>query len=176
MADVSISQMFLRVNLLATEVGSEIKKTNIKIGDLGTLTTTAKASLVQAINEINAKDTTPTNEQVKAVIINDVAKSADRTYSSNKIETYVTAQVNAAKTAVKNELLGGASAAFDTLKELETALTTSGSTVAALTTAVGNKLDTTATELLDTTKQNNIAKQLGITDQDFVATFKAALA
>lgn len=46
--------------------------------------------------------------------IDDTAAATDKTYSSSKIESEITA----AKQAVKDDLLGGAGAAYDTLKEL----------------------------------------------------------
>lgn len=48
------------------------------------------------------------------VKINDAAAAADKVYSSQKVDS----QITAARNALKTELLGGAGEAFDTLKEI----------------------------------------------------------
>lgn len=60
--------------------------------------------------------------------IDDTAAATDKTYSSSKIESEITA----AKQAVKNDLLGGAGAAYDTLKELADLITTNKNAIDAL--------------------------------------------
>lgn len=60
--------------------------------------------------------------------INDSLASSTTTYSSSKIESVVTE----AKQAVKNDLLGGAGAAYDTLKELADLIQTNASAIGSL--------------------------------------------
>lgn len=126
-----------QISALATRVGTECKTLHgeidaveTKVGDISTLTTTAKTSTVAAINElVTGLGTTNTNvtnltARVETVegsvdsllgnIIDDKTASTTKTYSSSKIESVVTA----AKQAVKDDLLGGAGEAYDTLKEL----------------------------------------------------------
>ena len=91
-------------------VGADVKSLIAKQGDLTTLTTTQKASLVVALNELDAA--------VKAIdvksVIDDTAASTTKTYSSSKIASEITSAI----ATLKAELLGGASEAFDTLKEI----------------------------------------------------------
>lgn len=91
-------------------VGADVKSLIAKQGDLTTLTTTQKASLVVALNELDAA--------IKAIdvksVIDDTAASTTKTYSSSKIASEITSAI----AALKAELLGGASEAFDTLKEI----------------------------------------------------------
>lgn len=166
-----------QINLLATRAGTECKTLHMKIGDLATLNTTDKTSVVKAISEVKTAATTlqtslneltgrvttmegtantnkgdlttvksqigtlqQTVEQVQNSVeaiegqiesqtnINDETPSNTTTYSSNKINSVVTE----AKNAVKNELLGGAGTAFDTLKELADLIQTNVSAIDAL--------------------------------------------
>lgn len=117
-----------QVSLFATRVGTEIKGVKASIGDLTTLSTTDKTAVVKAINEVftkagtNATEIARVDSAVKALEgvvaastnIDDTNVSAATTYSSSKIVDVV----NEAKKAVKDDLLGGAGEAYDTLKEL----------------------------------------------------------
>lgn len=63
---------------------------------------------------------------------------------STRIDNSITSQtvddkINLAKTEIKSEILGGASSAFDTLKELEDAIS-SGGTASALADAVNKRV------------------------------------
>ena len=132
-----------KILALASAVGAKCKELNAAIGGLSDLSTTAKTSLVVALNEVNAalgvaKTSIQTNagdidkveadvkalqdaldaleEQVaSATNIKDDAVGTTTTYSSSKIVS----EINAAKQAVKDDLLDGAGEAFDTLKELQ---------------------------------------------------------
>lgn len=98
------------ISALATRIGTECKTLHDKIGVTGNLTTTEKTSLVSAINELKAAfDSIDVGS-----IIDDNEASGTKTYSSTKIMSEITA----AAQAVKNDLLGGAGDAVDTLKEL----------------------------------------------------------
>lgn len=145
-----------QISALATRVGTECKTLHgevdaveAKVGDISKLTTTAKTNTVVAINElVTGLGTTNTNvsgldTRVKKVedsvasllgdIIDDTAASTTKTYSSSKIEDVVTA----AKQAVKDDLLGGAGEAYDTLKELSDLIETNKSAIEALETIAG---------------------------------------
>ena len=83
-------------------------------GELSDLTTTAQSNLVSAINELvtglaNAKDLI-----AKKTEIDDTKSTAGNVWSASKTATEITT----AATTVKNDLLGGAGEAYDTLKEL----------------------------------------------------------
>lgn len=130
------------LDLAFVEVGSELKKVYGKLGDLTGLSTTAKTTLVAAINEVFSSIVAP------ASFINDSTTGTTTVYSSTKVEAVVTA----ARAALKAELLGGAGAAYDTLQELVTYFTgldtANDSDVAALVTAIGNRLRFDAAQTL----------------------------
>jgi hypothetical protein len=73
-------------------------------GNLASLTTTDKSSLVAAINELKAA-------VLSAVAIDDSQIATTSTYSSNKIVSLLD--------ALKADILGGADAAYDTLVEIQ---------------------------------------------------------
>ena len=101
---------------LAQAIGADIKDLRGKQGDLTALTTTAKNSLVAAINEIKLAHASA------GVTINDLAGNGDTgvVWSADKV--YDT--IEAAKVALRNELTNGASAALDTLRSFKTPLAT----------------------------------------------------
>jgi hypothetical protein len=107
----------VKIAALITAVGGDVKSLTNKIGDLTGLTTTQKATLVGAINEVK---TAVTTLQAGSTAINDTAGNGDVnvTWSANKIHD----EIVAAAAALKNDILGGAGAALDTLKELADAL------------------------------------------------------
>lgn len=76
--------------------------------------TNAIQSLTEAGTAVSKSIADLQNAVGSAAKISDDAKSASSTYSSNKVEDLITA----AKKAVKDELLGGAGEAIDTLQEL----------------------------------------------------------
>lgn len=93
-------------------LGQEDKKLQTAIGSLENLTTTQKASLVLAINELKQSINTLSGN---AAGINDSATNETSTLSAKKILELL----NQAKADVKNELLGGqVDASIDTIKEL----------------------------------------------------------
>lgn len=79
-----------QISAVVTRIGTEFKTVYSQQGTLGSLSTTAKGSLVAAINEVNAK---PTSSGGAA--INDTAASTTTVYSSSKVESYVTTAVGA---------------------------------------------------------------------------------
>ena len=145
-----------QVNALATRMGQECKTLHTKIGDLSSLSTTTKASLVAALNEQvnaletlknsvtgNTSDITTINSTISTLQtelnglkdqianstnIDDTQATTTTTYSSSKIEDVVTA----AKQAVKDDLLNGAGTAHDTLQELATLIEENEDAIAAL--------------------------------------------
>ena len=82
--------------------------------------------------------------------IDDTAAATNKTYSSSKIKSEITA----AKQAVKNDLLGGAGAAYDTLKELADLITSNKDAIDALkAVAVGHVKFDAAQSLTDVQKK-----------------------
>ena len=116
-----------KITAFVNSVGTDIKNLTAKIGNLANLQTTDKSSLVSAINEI--KDSAGTN-------IDDVNASTTTTFSGTAIQEKITA----AKTEVKNEILGGASPAYDTLQEIQGFIENDSSATSALVTAVADRV------------------------------------
>ena len=115
MAEISKS-LESRVSEFAARTGQEIKKVR---GEIATGNTAAEA-LTQRVAANEGAITALQGEVAKKVEIDDAQASATKTYSSQNVE----AKITAAKQAVKNDLLGGAGEAYDTLKELADALVT----------------------------------------------------
>lgn len=154
---------------LVTRIGTEIKAIRTANGALTDLSTTTKSSLVGAINEVKAA-------LASAASIDDASASTAKAYSSQKVTDLLS--------ALETKILGGASAAYDTLKELQDLLVTDASGIASLTTAVGNRVRFDAAQTLDSTQKAqaiaNIgaisAADIGDVTTDFVAAFNTAIA
>lgn len=129
--------LLTRITALINSIATDIKDVYAKIGNLNTLQTTTKSSLVGAINEIKSYE---------GLQINDSTPSASTTFSGTAIDS----KIATAKTEVKNEILGGASAAYDTLQEIQAQMEADDTAAASLTTAVGQRPTYTETGDLDT--------------------------
>ncbi len=129
--------LLTRITALINSIATDIKDVYAKIGNLNTLQTTTKSSLVGAINEIKASG---------GLQINDSTPSASTTFSGTAIDS----KIATAKTEVKNEILGSASAAYDTLQEIQAQMEADDTAAASLTTAVGQRPTYTETGNLDT--------------------------
>lgn len=127
--------METRLIALAQAVGADIKLINTAIGDKSTLTTTTKASLVAAVNELQAGLAALS---ASTTGINDTAGNGDTTvtWSADKIYD----ELIAAQAAVKNEILGGAGAALDTLNELAAALGNDANFAASIAAELTNRV------------------------------------
>lgn len=99
--------MIQNLSAAFTAAGVDVKGLLAKIGDLGALTTTQKASLVGALNELK----TGIDAAVK---IDDAKTQAGTTWSSTKINSAINAAISA--------LVSGAPEALDTNKDAITAL------------------------------------------------------
>lgn len=123
MAEI-IKSLESRVSEFAARTGQEIKKVR---GEIATGDTAAEA-LTKRVAANEGAITNLKSEVAKKVEIDDAQASATKTYSSQKVDS----QITAAKQAVKNDLLGGAGEAYDTLKELADALVTNKDAITAL--------------------------------------------
>lgn len=166
-----------RLIALAQVIGADIKALNLAQGSLSTLATTAKASLVAAINELY--------DLVGAgggAAIDDAAGDGATavTWSADKIHD----TIEAAKLAVKNELTDGVGAALDTLAELAAALNDDPNFAATIAGEIANRVRYDAAQTLAAPQQAqaraNIgalgAVEIGNPDHDFVADYTAAKA
>lgn len=118
------SSLAIKLTAAFTAIGADVKKLLAHDGDLANLTTAEKASLVVAINEVNAA--------VKAInvssIIDDTAADTTHVWSAKKVGDEIVAKA----AALKSELLGGAGEAYDTLKELADLIATNKDAIDAL--------------------------------------------
>lgn len=159
-----------QITNLATRIGTECKSIRAAMGDKTSLTTADKTSLVAAINELKAAFSS-------AVGILDSATTGDttHTWSANKII--------AAIAQAKTDIIDGAPAAYDTLIEISTQLTSDQTALGNLLTAVGNRVAFDAAQVLTAPQKaqaiTNIgavsATDVGDVNSDFVATFNSAL-
>ncbi|WP_268797506.1 hypothetical protein [Pseudomonas huanghezhanensis] len=159
-----------RIIGLAQAIGTDIKTLTSKQGDLTALSTTAKGNLVAAVNELygllgssgaNIDDTA--GDGATAV-----------TWSANKIFD----SIEAAKAAVQASILGGASAAFDTLKELQDLIVSDEGLLTALTTAVANRVRFDDAQTLSTAQKLQACQNIGVgnPETDFSASYATAKA
>ncbi len=172
-----------RIVALAQAIGNDVKTLTAAQGNLSALNTTTKISLVAAINELV---TLVNNAGVR---INDNAGNGDTdvTWSADKIFD----SIEAAKAAVKNELVNGAAAALDTLSELATALSNDPNFATTIATEVANRVRYDAAQTLTSLQQaqarsnigaaaasdlNTLTTGLGNYDRDYVADYTAAKA
>ena len=168
-----------RLIALAQVIGADIKALNLAQGSLSTLATTAKASLVAAINELK---TALDNAGTGGVAIDDAAGDGATgvTWSADKIHD----TIEAARLAVKNELTDGAGAALDTLAELAAALNDDPNFAATIAAEIANRVRYDAAQTLTAPQQAqaraNIGAQsaaaIGDPDRDLVADYTAAKA
>lgn len=123
MAEISKS-LESRVSEFAARTGQEIKKVR---GEIATSNTAAEA-LTQRVAANEGAITNLQSEIAKKVELDDTTPSDTKVYSSQNVE----AKITAAKQSVKDDLLGGAGEAYDTLKELADALVTNKDAITAL--------------------------------------------
>ncbi|MET2523240.1 hypothetical protein ABXT34_08005 [Ralstonia sp. SM1884_UCD616_TZ26] len=161
-----------RIESLVLRLASEFKTIHDQVGTLSRLSTTDKTSLVSAINELRAQF----DKIASAALIDDAnAAGTTTTFSASKITGLLD--------ALKADLLGGADAAFDTLKELQEAILKDQTGIAALLAAVDRRVRFDAAQALTADEQaqarQNIgavaASAIGDPETDFVPAFEAAL-
>jgi hypothetical protein len=140
------------------------------IGLLVNLNTTAKGSLVDAINEVRANIETSTG------LINDSTPSTNKTFSSNE----VVVRLN----ALRDSIMGtNASEALNSFKELQDYLSADTTAFTALVTQVGNKVRFDAPQSLTndqkTQARSNIGaygfEEIGDPNTDFLSAYNAIL-
>ena len=156
-----------RVVALAQAVGGDIKALTLAAGSLPSLSTTAKSSLVAAINEI-------AQAVAGASGIDDGAVSGASTWSSSKINTEITGAIS--------DLVGGAGTALDTLQELAEALGNDPSFATTLATQIANRVRYDEAQVLTAPQKAQACDNIGAAslvatgdlDRDFAAAYTAA--
>lgn len=73
------------------------------------------------------------------------------------------------------KVVGGAPAAFDTLKEIADYIETDKTGASAMATSINNRLRFDEQQTLTADQQNNVLGALGLTDTDFVSEYNKAL-
>ena len=160
--------MTLQANLaaFAAAVGGDIGQLVKNQGDLTALTTTAKTSLVVALNELQ----TGLAAQAAKTIIDDTKFGLTTTYSSDKLTAMVT--------QVKNDIIGGAPSAWDTLKEIADFIAADQTASASMLAAISNRVRFDAEQTLTAAQQLQACTNIGIGDPtvDLVAAYTTAKA
>lgn len=167
--NINVSPLSAQINNLAVRIAKECKLIYTKLGDTTQLNTDNAESLVKAINslktnfdnamlainansaDIDAAETAITALQERLnTIINDTLASTTTVYSSSKVDSEITK----AKQEVKNDLLGGAGTAYDTLNELAELIESNQDAITALQNlAAGHVKYDDAQELTDAQKK-----------------------
>ena len=164
-----MSTLVVRISDLATRMATECKSlrtlVNANGADLSALTTTQKASLVAAINELK----TALDALGTPITISDSTSSTTQVWSSSKVASEIT--------AAKNALTSGAAAALDTLSELAAALGNDANFASTITTALSYRLRFDDVQTLTSGQKTQACANLGIgePDTDFVTTFNSGL-
>lgn len=165
-----MSTLAQRLIDLSNAIGADIKDVRAKAGTLTALNTTAKTSLVAAINELHGLLGSA------GASIDDLAGNGATTVTWSADKIFDT--IEAAKTAVKNDLTAGASAALDTLNELAAALGNDPNFATTIATELSNRVRYDAAQTLTVAQQLQACENIGIgnPDSDLVAAYNLAKA
>lgn len=167
--NINVSPLSAQINNLAVRIAKECKLIYTKLGDTTQLNTDNAESLVKAINSLkinfdnamlainaNSADIDAAETAITALqerlnsIINDTTASTNTVYSSSK----VVSEITKAKQEVKDDLLGGAGTAYDTLNELAELIESNQDSITALQNlAAGHVKYDDAQELTDAQKK-----------------------
>lgn len=165
-----------RIVAFAQAVGADVKAGALARGDLSALTTTAKTSLVAAINELVLLMADAGN-----AVIDDSASSGGLvTWSVDKVKLTIAA----ATAAIKDELTDGAGAALDTLAELGAAINNNPSFAAEVASQIAARVRFDAAQTLTTAQKTQACANIGAAeliaignpDRDLAAVYAAAKA
>lgn len=138
--------MIKNLSAAFTAAGVDVKGLLAKIGDLGTLTTTQRASLVGALNELK----TGIDAAVK---IDDAKTQVGTTWSSTKINSAINAAISA--------LVSGAPEALDTIKEVADAINTNKDAITALQKIAAGHVKFDAAQTLNDTQKQRARENIG---------------
>lgn len=128
------------LNALATAVGGDIKILLTNQGNLASLSTTQKGSIVAALNEVKAVIDNLTGGGTPAYIDDSKSTSTTDTWSIDKIKSERASAITTAISALESKLLNGAPAALDTLQELADALGQDANFATTITAALGKRV------------------------------------
>lgn len=156
---------------LANGVAQDIKALRTTQGDPASLSTTAKANLVAAINEVFAL----AQSGADGAGIDDTAGTGDTTvaWSADKIVSELAAAIS----SLRQELLGGeVDAALDTFAELQARLADDQTLAASFSTALTKRVRFDAEQVLTEAEKLQACTNIGIgnPEVDLLAAYNAA--
>lgn len=166
----SISTASETINTLSGKITTLESNVSTNTGDIVTI----KNNITTLSGNISTLETAISdieNELNSLAVINDTAASTTTTYSSTKIASEITA----AKAAVKNEILGGAGEAYDTLKELADLIEANGSSIETLETLAAGHVKYDAAQSLTTEQQAQARTNIGAADATTVNTLSSTV-
>ena len=140
-----------RITELAQAIAQDIKELKSTQGLLDSLSTTSKASLVDAINELYLAISNSTS-------VDDSAENRISTWSSSKIRESINTAIS--------ELINGSGSALDTLKELADALGNDANFAATLAEQMGKRVRVDESQMFSTAEQLTACTNIGIGDPD----------
>ncbi|MDH0900750.1 hypothetical protein N5C12_15500 [Comamonas aquatica] len=163
-----------KIVALAQAMGTDVKALRLAQGDLTSLTTSAKTSLVAAINEL------------VLLVANSGGAGIDDGATSGGAVTWsvdkITSSITAASNALKDELVSGAGAALDTLAELAAALGDDPNFATTIATELGNRVRYDAAQTLTAEQKTQACENIGAVElaaigdpeRDLAAVYAAA--
>lgn len=153
-----------QIDALSAAIATRINTRKSEQGALSALTTTVKSSIVAAINEVKA------SVSGAGATIADGSTSTSSVWSSQKVADAIAAAVAG--------ILGSASAAYDTLGEIQTLMAADDTETAGILTALGNRLRFDAAQALTSPQKSQALGNLGIvaSTSDFAGAFNTATA
>lgn len=138
-----------------------------KIGT-GTLTTTAKADLISAINELVTSIGKVKTDLASKTEIDDSQSTTTNVWSASKTADAIAT----AATNVKNDLLNGAGAAYDTLKELGDLIDANKDAIAALQTIAAGHVRFDSAQTLTDAQKKQARDNIGATAAADITTLQ----
>ena len=185
-----------RIVALAQAIGTDVKTLRGTIGVLANLTTTSKADIVSALNEVLAKTNTNSNSigaltsltttaksnlvaalneihaSVSSIdmtqLINDAAQSGvtNKTFSADRILSLVAGSIN--------QLVDSSPATMDTLRELAAALGDNPNFATTISTALGNRVRVDAVQTFTALEQDQARSNISAASVASVAAAQAS--
>jgi len=143
-----------RIIALAQAIGADVKALTASRGSLAALNTTNKTSIVAAINELVGMVASGGGASIDDNAGNG---STGVTWSADKIFD----SIEAAKLAVKNDLIAGAGAALDTLQELAAALNNDPSFATTIAGQIANRVRFDDAQTLTSPQQAQARSNIG---------------
>ena len=111
-----------------------------------------------------------------ASLINDAAGAGvtNKTWSADKLVSEFAAAITAAVAQAKTEIVDGAPAAYDTLLEIASYISTDQTQAAAILLALDNRVRFDAAQTLSAAEQEQAQANIGVTGAGLLATYIAA--